>query len=337
MDTRLEPLILSEGEIRKTVDMAASIEAVEEAFAAFSRGEARIPGVLFLDITEANGDVHLKGAHIKGDPFYVFKVASGFYDNPAKGLPVTAGLSMAFDATTGQLAAILVDNGYLTYVRTGAAGAVAARYLAKEQLAVVGVVGAGLAAAFQLRALRIVRAFTEVRVWSLVPELAEQMAEELSEEIGARFVLVDSARSAVEGADLVITATPSRAPIVQPDWLAPGVHVTAMGADAPVKQELYPEVMVRADLLVADHLSHCLTDGEIHHAVQAGLIDAEGSGIVELGDIVVGKASGRSRDDQITVADLTGVGIQDVAIAKVSLARARALGLGSRLTMDRPG
>lgn len=334
MDTRLEPLILSEGEIRKTLDMAASIEAVEEAFGALSRGEARIPGVLYLDIKEANGDVHLKGAHIKGDPFYVFKVASGFYDNPAKGLPVNAGLSMAFDATTGQLAAILVDNGYLTYVRTGAAGAIAAKYLSKEKLTSVGVVGAGLAAAFQVRALCVVREVTEVRVWSLVPELGEQMAADLSEEIEAKFLTVDSARSAVEGADLVITATPSRAPIVQADWLAPGVHVTAMGADAPEKQELHPEVLVKADLVVADNLAHCLTDGEIHHAVQAGLIDAEGSGIVELGDIVAGKASGRTRDDQITVADLTGVGVQDVAIAKVTLARARGLGLGSRLTMD---
>jgi ectoine utilization protein EutC len=322
----IAPLVVSESEIRRTIDMAPTVDAVEGAFGAFARGDARLPGVLYLDVTESNGDVHLKGAHIKGDPFYVFKVASGFYDNPAKGLPVSAGLSMVFDATTGRLAALLLDNGLLTYVRTGAAGAVAAKHLAKAELSKIGILGAGVAAAYQLRALSVVRRLPEVHVWSLVPELGAQLADELSSELGTRFVLRSDPRDAVDGADLVITATPSREPILRPEWLSPGVHVTAMGADAPEKQELFPEVFARADLIVADHLAHCLTDGELHHALEAGAIAPEG--ILELGDLVLGTALGRTSAEQITIADLTGVGIQDVAIAKLTLDRARALGLG---------
>ncbi|MGZ5372270.1 MAG: hypothetical protein ACXWDE_10830 [Aeromicrobium sp.] len=328
------PLVLSESEVRRTVDMVETVRAVEEAFGAFARGDARLPGVLFLDVTEFNGEVHLKGAHIKGDPYYIFKVASGFFDNPAKGLPVSAGVSMVFDATTGRLAGILLDNGYLTYVRTGAAGAIAAKYLAKERLSKVGVLGAGLAAAFQLRALEVVRELPQIHVWSLAPELAEQMASELSSELGCEFVLESDARAAVEGADLVITATPSREPLLRAEWLSPGVHVTAMGADAPAKQELFPEVFSVADLIVADHLSHCLTDGELHHAVEAGVVTEKGDGIVELGDLVLGRATGRSDDSQVTIADLTGVGVQDVAIGKVSFNRAQALGLGFALPAE---
>jgi ectoine utilization protein EutC len=325
------PIVLSEAEVRETTALAETIEAVEDAFKALARGEARLPGVLYLDLTESNGDVHLKGAHIKGDPFYVFKVASGFYDNPTKGLPVGAGVSMAFDATTGRLAAILLDNGYLTYVRTGAAGAVAANYLAKKQLSKVAVIGAGLAAAFQLRALAVVRKFPEVHVCSLSRDTGKMLAADLSDEIGARFVVQNEPSDAVEGADLVITATPSRTPILRSEWLSPGVHITAMGADAPEKQELFPDVFRVADLIVVDDRAHCLTDGELHHAVEAGAIGADDPRVLELGQVLLGKEQGRVSDEQVTIVDLTGLGVQDVAVAKVTLDRARALGLGSKL------
>lgn len=134
---------------------------------------------------------------------------------------------------------------------------------------------------------------------------------------------------AVRGADLVITATPSREPLVRTEWIARGAHVTAVGSDGPDKQELHVDVLARANIVVADRLSQCLRLGEIHHAVEAGALAPER--VVELGDIVLGRASGRTDDRAITVCDLTGVGVQDAAVASLVLERARELGLGAEL------
>jgi ectoine utilization protein EutC len=321
-------LLLTEAELRRAVGMEQVVEAVEEAFAALARGEARLPGVLHLEVPEAEGEVHVKGAHLRGAPSFVCKVASGFYRNPERGLPVGSGLVMVFDASTGFPRALLLDNGYLTDLRTGAAGAVAARYLARPELTKVALVGAGVAARYQLRALRLVRAVPEVHVWSRTSERAEGFAREIEEELGLRVRPVHDLEAAVRDADLVVTATPAREPLIRADWLVPGVHVTALGSDGPEKQELDVEVLARADVVIADHLAECLRRGELHHAVRDGAI-REDDVAGELGDVIMGRVSGRTDPDQITVADLTGVGVQDAAAGTLALERALAMGLGS--------
>jgi ornithine cyclodeaminase len=313
--------VLLESEIRDLIGPAAALPAVRDAFASLARGEATLPGVIGFDIPAHRGEVHVKGAYLHGRPFYSIKEAAGFYGNAERGLPVGSGVVLVFDATTGFLAAILFDNGYLTELRTGAAGALAADLLARRRVRRAAVIGAGSQARFQLEALALVRRPESMAVFARTPARAEACAREMQARLGIPVTVAASAQEAVEGSDVVITATPARAPIVRAEWLAAGTHVTAVGADGPDKQELEPAVLARADKLVPDHLDQCLRLGELHHAVDAGLLDPADVW-AELGELAAGTKPGRESEDEITVADLTGAGIQDAAVANVVVAEA---------------
>ena len=320
-------LLLTEQEIRDSVDMALAIEVVEGAFKALERREVTLPPPIGLDIAEVDAEIHVKGAHVHGADHFVFKIACGFYRNPQIGLPMASGLVLAFDANNGRPAALLFDNSYLSDIRTGAAGAVAARYLAPQEVRRVAVIGAGIQARMQLRALAQVRSIPSVAIWNRHPERAQQCATEMADELGLDIQAVDGIEDAVRGANVVLTVTVAREPLVRAEWIEPGTHITAVGSDGPEKQELDVELLHRAELVVADRLSQCLELGEIHHAVDAGRLKAEDC--VELGAIVVGTTPGRETEEQITVADLTGLGVQDAVIASATLAAAREKGLGT--------
>jgi ectoine utilization protein EutC len=322
--------VLLEGEIRDLITPAQALAAVRDAFARLARGEATLPGVIGFEIPEHRGEIHVKGAHLHGSDFYSIKEATGFYANPEKGLPVGAGVVLVFDARTGRLRALLFDNGHLTELRTGAAGALAADLMARREVARVGILGAGGQARYQLEALLGVRRPREVRVWSRNHAGAAACARELSERHGLGVRAVGSAREAVEAAELVVTATPAREPILRAEWLAPGAHVTAVGSDGPDKQELEPAVLARAGKVVADRLEQCLRLGEIHHAVEAGALRPDAIW-GELGELAAGQKPGRTDANEITVADLTGVGIQDAAVADHVVGEALRLGLGRGL------
>jgi ornithine cyclodeaminase len=324
--------ILKEAEIRRLVSPAQALAAVREAFVKLARGQATLPGVIGLDIPEHEGEVHVKGAHLHGSPFYSIKEAAGFYGNVHKGLPVGSGLVLVFDATTGLLRMILFDNGYLTELRTGAAGALAADLLARRDVETVGIIGSGGQARYQLEALLGVRRPRRVLVYGRSAPAVAAYASEMSERFGLAVNPVASARDAVIDSDVVITTTPSREPIVRADWVRPGTHITAVGSDGPDKRELESAVLARADLIVADRLDQCLRLGEVHHAVAEGAIDA-GRVHAELGEIAAGLARGRGSDHEITVADLTGVGVQDAAMADLVAAAALAAGLGESITV----
>jgi ornithine cyclodeaminase len=288
-----------------------AVAAMQDAFAADGHGRTRVPPVINLDIPEARGEFHIKTAHIAGVPHIAVKVASGFYGNAAKGLPSGSGLMAVFDATTGFPAALLLDNGFLTDIRTGAAGAVAAEHLAREAIATVGVIGSGVQARFQVHCLRIVRPFTRVVAWSPTRERLDAYCAEMRAN-GFDAVAAADPRDVCAAADVLITATPAHEPLVRCEWLRPGMHVTALGSDSPGKQELDAECLLRADLVVADRLSQARAFGELSHA-QGAAVHAE------LGEIVAGKKPGRTTDEQLTIADLTGVGFQDTAIASAAL------------------
>ena len=322
--------ILLETEIRELIGPAAAYAAVRDAFVALARGQATLPGVIGFDVPAHQGEVHVKGAYLHGAPFYSIKEAAGFYGNAEKGMPVGSGLVLVFDATTGFLAALLFDNGYLTELRTGAAGALAADLLARRRVRKAAVIGAGSQARFQIEALALVRRPESVAVFSRTPARSAAYAREMERRIAIPVRVAPSAQAAVEGSDVVITATPSRAPIVRAEWLAPGAHVTAVGADGPEKRELEPAVLVQAGKVVVDRLDQCLRLGELHHAVEAGLL-AAGDVWAELGEVAAGIKPGRQSNDEITVADLTGVGIQDAAVANVVVAEALRRGVGRRL------
>jgi ornithine cyclodeaminase len=307
-------LVLGESEVRGIAGPEEALRAVRAGFEALARGRAVLPGVMHLDLPQARGEVHVKGAHLLGSPFFSIKEAGGFWSNPERGLPVGSGLVLVFDAASGFLRAVLLDNGYLTELRTGAAGALAALLLARSELRVAGILGAGSQARYQLEALCVSRRPARARVWSRRPEAAQAYAREMTARLGVPVEAVVSAREAVEGCDLVATTTTAREPVVRAEWVRPGLHLTAVGADSPEKQELEAEVLARADLVVADRLDQCLRLGEIHHAVAAGRLRPEDVH-AELGEVAAGLKAGRTSDDQITVADLTGVGVQDAALA----------------------
>lgn len=297
--------------------MAACIDACEQAFVAYSSGAAELPGVIHLDVPEARGEIHVKAGHLHGAPYYAVKAASGFYGLEP---PAIDGLVIVFDARDGSPAAFLLDGGYLTDLRTGAAGGVAARHLAPQRVERVAVIGTGAQARYQVEALAEVRpGFAEVRVWGRNPAHARSVADDLRARLEDGCVVNDlaSVREAVEGADVVITCTAAREPLVDASWLAPGAHVTAVGSDGAGKQELDPEILRRADVLVVDSAEQCLALGELQHAPdQAGRA-------VELGAVCDGRAPGRMGAGQLSVCDLTGVGVQDVAAANAVM---RAVG-----------
>ncbi len=322
-------LLLTEQEIRDSVDMAGAIDAVERAFEALGRDQVTQPPPIGLDIPEVDAEIHVKGAHIHGAEHFAFKLVSGFYRNPKIGLPMASGIVFAFDASNGQPAGLLFDNGYLSDLRTGAAGAVVARYLAPQEVRRVAVIGAGIQARMQIRALAQVRDIPSVSIWNRHPERAQECAAEMADELDLAVEAVDRIEDAVQGANVVITATLARCPLVRAEWIEPGTHITAVGSDGPDKQELDVKVLHRSDLVVADRLAQCIELGEIHHAVDAGRLRADEC--VELGAIVVGDAPGRETDEQITVADLTGVGAQDAAIASATLLAASGKGFGTAI------
>lgn len=327
----MEVRILFEPEIRELIGPAAALREVREAFARLGRGEATLPGVIGFDVPEHQGEVHVKAAHLHGSPYFVVKEAAGFYANVSKGVAVGSGVMLVFDSSTGHLQAVLFDNGYLTDLRTGAAGALAADLLANERVAQVGILGSGVQARHQLEALLGVRRPERAVVWGRSEEKTAAYAREMHERLGLPIEVAGSAYRAVEGSDVLITATAARSPLVREDWVFKGTHITAVGSDGPDKHEVFGLVLGKADKVVADRLDQCLRLGEIHHAVEGGFLKPEAV-YAELGELAAGLKPGRSREDEVTVADLTGVGVQDAAVAGFVVTKAVERGIGRILS-----
>ena len=323
----IEVLLLSEREIRDLMGPTEALPAVRDAFVRMARGEAILPGVIHLDIPKSGAEVHVKGAHLQGSRFFTIKVASGSYANPDRGLPTGSGIVLVFDATTGFPEAVLFDNGYLTDLRTGAAGALAADLLAKRDVDRIGIVGVGTQARFQLEAILGVRKPERVVAFGRSEAKASRYAQEMQERHNIPVLPAETVEQAVRGSDVVVTVTPSREPLVHAEWVVPGTHITAVGADSPDKQELDVRVLEKADKVVADRLDQCIRLGEIHHAIEAGAFRPEDV-YGELGEIAAGLKPGRTSDREITVADLTGVGVQDAALAEFVVVAAKRHGAG---------
>jgi len=308
---------IEEAALRAAVTAAHAVDTMRDAFRADGEGRAHVPAVINLEVPGARGEFHVKTAFIEGVPYVAVKIASGFYDNPSKGLPSGSGLMAVFDADTGMPAALLFDNGFLTDIRTGAAGAIAADVLAPPTIGVVGVLGSGLQARHQVQCLRVVRAFSRLVAWSPDEAHLQAYCDEMRQ-AGYDAAVAGSPEAVCRAADVLITATPSRAPLVRAEWLRPGQHVTAVGSDSPGKQELAADCLDRADLVVVDRFAQCAAFGELRHALDAGLLTRHDVH-AELGQILAGRKPGRTHADQITIADLTGVGFQDTAIASKAL------------------
>jgi ornithine cyclodeaminase len=319
--------ILTEQELRDCVALDAdAIVCIENCFRTLATEQVVMPPILRLDIAEHHGEVDVKTAYLPGVPSFAIKISPGFFDNPKLGLPSVNGLMLLLSARTGLVEAVLLDNGYLTNVRTAAAGAVAAKWLARTDARVAGVLGAGAQAKLQLEALKLVREIERALVWARDPAKGRTFAASVGPELGLEIGVASSPESVVRQSDVVITTTPSTTPLVLAGWLQPGQHITAMGSDAEHKNELAPEVVAGARY-VCDRQSQCAVLGELHHAIAAGAVAADAR-FPELGQVIAGQLPGRTSDREITVCDLTGTGAQDTAIATLAAERARAGGAG---------
>lgn len=320
--------VLGEAEIRGCVGMDHdAMAAVAEGFTRLAEGRAFAPPVVCMLFPEHNGEVDIKTASIEGLDSFAVKVASGFFDNPRKGLPYGGGMMILMSAETGFLQALLADNGYLTDLRTGLAGAIAAAHLAPQTVTTAGVIGSGTQARYQIRGLKLVRDFARLVVYGVINDEVQRYAEEMERELGVTVTVAATPESVVRESEFVVTTTPAREPYLEAQWLQPGVHVTCMGADMEDKQELQADCFGLADVVACDRISQCRVIGELHHALDAGAIDE--TEVVEVGELTGGRRPGRRSDDQITICDLTGVGVQDTAIARLAYARATERGLGA--------
>jgi ornithine cyclodeaminase len=304
--------IVTEAELRGALSLDLStVDVIEAAFEALAGGTVVMPPILSMELEEANGEVDVKTAYIPGFDGFAIKVSPGFFDNPKLGLPSLNGLMILFSAKTGLVEAVFLDNGYLTDLRTAAAGAVAARHLAPAEVETAGVIGTGVQARLQMQAAHLVRPFERLLVHGRNPDHAKACAEDLKDALGIA-VEVCSAEEVAARSQLVVTTTPAKEPVLTADMLHPGLHVTAMGSDQSGKNEIEPQALTAADLYVCDRVSQCEVSGELEAARAAGLMQDRPP---ELGDIIAGNATGRTGPEQVTICDLTGTGAQDTAIA----------------------
>ncbi|RJS59059.1 cyclodeaminase [Bacillus sp. PK3_68] len=319
-------IIFTEKEIRSHVQLNnEAIHAVEEAFTELAMNKVTMPPIMRVDIKENNGEVDVKTAYVAQKDLFALKVSSGFFNNDQLGLPSANGFMVLISTKTGEPKALLLDNGYLTEVRTAAAGAVAAKYLAKKTIHTAGVIGTGAQAKYQMKALKMVRDYKKLLVYGRSELNMKKFKEEMEAILDVKVIECSSPEEVVKGSEAVVTTTPAKEPIVQAEWLNRGLHITAMGSDAEDKQELEADVLQRADRIVCDAKSQCLRLGELHHAVSRGMSDVENC-VIELGTITSTHTHGRQNNREITVCDLTGTGVQDTAIALYAYERLMASG-----------
>lgn len=330
---KMKVVVLTESELRQAVSIdRESVAAIEDVFGRLAEGKVNMPPIMHIEVPEFDGDVDIKSAYVQGLESFAVKIGAGFFNNYRLGLPNSPAMMVVISAKTGMAEAILLDNAYLTDVRTGAAGAVAAKHLAPANVETAGQIGTGAQGRYQMQGLKAVRDFKRILAFDLDQDRLAAYVKEMNTLLGVEVVACPDPARIVRDSSVVVTSTPAREPYLKAEWLHPGLHITCMGADLPEKQELETDVLARADLLACDRKSQCFKMGELHHGIAAGLI-SEDSDIVELGQIVSGRKSGRTGEDQITICDLTGTGAQDTAIAVLSLKKAAALGLGQTIAV----
>jgi ornithine cyclodeaminase len=299
-------------EIKDVLKNIDPIQAIEEGFVAYSQSKVIVPPVGEMILKNPPGEVHIKYGHIVDGDYYVIKIASGFYENPKLGLGSGNGMMLVFNQKTGEPAGVLLDEGYLTEVRTAAAGTVVAKYFAPSKVERIGILGAGTQGKMQLLYLKSVVPCRDVVVWGLNQEELDAYTKAIEPEGYSVKTTLDAGEVAAS-CNLIVTATPSKKPLLSVDQIREGTHITAMGSDTTEKIELDPAILREADIVVADSISQCLSRGEIFQAIKVDCLKKEE--VIELGNAIEDIALRRTSDSQITVADLTGVAVQDIQIS----------------------
>jgi len=302
-------------QIREALEGLDMVSAMEQGFVEYSKGNVVVPPVGELIFDDPPGDVHIKYGYIRNDDIYVVKLASGFFNNASLGLSTSQGMMLAFDQRSGQPVAVLHDEAHLTNIRTAAAGAVVAKHLAPKNVRCIGIIGTGTQARLQLEYLKDIVDCSEIMVWGRSENNIHLYCNEMNEK--GFSVNPADLKDLTESCNLIVTTTPATEPLIQASWVQRGTHITAMGSDTPGKQELDELILQNADVVVADSISQCIERGEVAKALESETINADD--VVELGNVISAESSGRTNDDQITVADMTGVAVQDIQITKAVL------------------
>ncbi|MEM0010433.1 MAG: alanine dehydrogenase [Candidatus Bathyarchaeia archaeon] len=328
----LETLVLSDEEVRHLISMGEVIEAVEFAFREKGMGCIQMPPKTYLFFDRYNGDLRTMPSYIETIDVAAVKIVNAHIENRDKyGLPTVMATIILIDPKNGFPLAIMGGTS-ITNMRTGAAGGIAAKYLARNESKVIGFIGAGTQAKMQLTALiEVFKSFDEIRVWDINERNMRAFKEEMDAKYGniCQIKTVNVPEDAVRGADIIVTATPSRRPLVMDEWVSPGTHLNCIGADAPGKQEVDPRILKRSKIVV-DDLEQAAHSGEINVPLRMGII-SKADIWAELGEIIVGKKPGRTGRDEITVFVSTGLAIQDAVTANLAYKKALEKGVGRRI------
>ncbi|WP_282129211.1 ornithine cyclodeaminase family protein [Roseobacter litoralis] len=321
----MSTLIVTEAELRGCLPIdKGSLSATERSFSWISEGRVSMPPVMHIDIDEDSA-VDTKGAFVDGLEHLAVKIATGFFRNPQIGLPSCSSIIALMNSKTGAFDCIFLDNGYLMNLRTGLAGAVAAKHLAPKKVTTVGVVGTGVQARYQIESLALVRRFERLLVFGRNAASVSSYCAEMTNLLGISVEPCQSLAELVTSAQVVVTTTPATEPIIMAEWLHTDLHITAMGSDLPGKQELHSNVLESADVVVCDVFDQCVIGGELQSLGEGG------GNILELGAIISGSEQFSRRTGAVTICDLTGTGAQDTVIAVEAFDRVKAAKLGTSL------
>lgn len=323
--------ILTETELKEILQIDDEVVVcIEDSFRDLARGRVVLPPILHMEMPQANGELDIKTAYMPGMDCFAVKLAPGFFDNPKRGLPSLNGLMVALNAETGLVETLLLDNGYLTNLRTAAAGAVAAKWLAREDASQIGILGAGVQAQMQLQALPLVRPVEGALLWARDMQKAKVCADALTELCKFPVNPCSDIDAVAASCDILVTTTATTTPLIEASQLKPGLHITAVGAGAPHKNEIAADALAAVDVYICDRQEQCALLGELHHALDAGVVKPDRR-FGELGEVISGDMPGRMRDEAITLCDLTGIGTQDTAIVDLVRRRAKAVGAGTSI------
>ena len=322
-------LLLTRSDIRSLLAFHEYIDVVEDAFRQYAEGKALKPALMHVD--SVDGEFHIKAGGLELERrYFALKANGGFFQNMSRhGMPNIQGVVLLCDGEHGYPLAIM-DSTEITMKRTGAAAAIAAKYLARRNAAVATICGCGVQGNIQAHAIKAVLPITKMFAFDTEILRAESFARQISEELGIRVIVAADLSEATRQSDVCVTCTPSRKAYLGSDDIAPGSFIAAMGADSPDKQELDPRLL-RNNKVVVDLLQQCVEVGELHHAIDAGMKAEEVH--AELGEIVAGRKPGRTSDGETIVFDATGTALQDTAAAAAVYRRAERAGRGQRINL----
>lgn len=323
--------VLSEEDTKQLLELEEVIEAIENVYKEKSSGSGKVFPLVFHEFEKGVADMDIKSGTLDKMGVYGLKLVSWFGNNPSKGLPSLSGIVMLFDSSTG-LPIGTISAEHMTGMRTGAAGAIGAKYLARNNSEVMLMVGSGHQASYQIRAMQtVIKGLKKVFVYDPINfESAKGFISKFEYKLDSiEYIPVQDLETSVANSDIIVTATPSKKPLIMKDWVKAGTHFSCMGSDMSGKQEIDENILKSAKLFTDDILQS-VSVGEFEVGINNGTITKEDI-ICEIGDVLNGEYDGRTSDNDITVFDSTGIGLQDIAAGYIAIQKAKKNNIGTEV------